>query len=92
MSNIKYIPFHYTHPQIRKEMVEAFKQCYDNQEYILGKRLLEFEKEYASFSDTRYAIGVGNGHDALLIILKSPGLHFRELQRRSEVSRRFRAH
>ena len=51
-----------------------FEQFYDDQNYILGNGLKRFEKEYASFSDVNYAVGTGNGHDALLIILKSLGI------------------
>ena len=48
-----------------------FEQFYDDQNYILGNGLKKFEKEYARFNDVSYAVGTGNGHDALLIILKS---------------------
>ena len=74
MPNIPYIPFHFTHPEIRMGMVDVFEHFYDNQDYILGKGLELFEKEYSSFNGTKYAIGVGNGHDALVIILKSLGI------------------
>jgi len=55
-------------------MVMEFERFYDDQEYILGKGLRQFENEYAAFNNTKYAIGVGNGHDALLIILKALGI------------------
>lgn len=71
---IKYIPFLHTHPEIKQEMMDVFEKFYDDQDYILGKGLEQFEEEYAAFNDTKYAIGVGNGHDALVIILKSLGI------------------
>ncbi len=55
-------------------MVMEFEQFYDDQEYILGKGLEKFEQEYAKFNQVDHAIGVGNGHDALFIILKCLGI------------------
>ena len=52
-------------------MTEVFRHFYDEQQYVLGCGLEGFEKEYAKFSSTNYCVGVANGHDALLIILKS---------------------
>jgi len=72
--SIKYIPFLHTHPEIRKEILDAFEQFYDEQDYMLGRGLEQFENDYAQFNETKFAIGVGNGHDALLIILKSLGI------------------
>lgn len=52
-------------------MLEEFEQFYNSNRYILGDGLKQFEKEFAAFTGVNHAIGVGNGHDALLIILKS---------------------
>ena len=35
--------------------------------YILGKEVETFENEFAKYIGTRYAVGVGNGTDALVI-------------------------
>lgn len=51
-----------------------FEYFYDEQSYIMGTGLEQFEAEYAAFSEVKYAVGVGNGHDALLIILKCLGI------------------
>lgn len=71
MNPIRYIPFLRTHPPIREEMMLEFERFYDNQRYILSDGLEQFEREYAAFNQVKHAIGTGNGHDALLIILKS---------------------
>ncbi len=39
--------------------------------YILGKELQSFEEAFANYSQASYAIGVGNGLDALTLILKA---------------------
>lgn len=56
---------------MKLEMLNAFERFYDDQDYILGSGLEKFEHEYADFIGIDHAIGVGNGHDALLIALKS---------------------
>lgn len=42
--------------------------------YVLGKEVNEFEKEFADYVGTEYAVGVANGLDALWISLKVLGL------------------
>lgn len=39
--------------------------------YILGDTVKAFEEAYADYIDVNYAVGVGNGTDALVIALKS---------------------
>lgn len=39
--------------------------------YIMGNQLVAFEKEYAAYCGTKYAIGVGSGLDALRLILEA---------------------
>jgi dTDP-4-amino-4,6-dideoxygalactose transaminase len=70
VSFVKYIPFIHIHPEIKKEVALEFERFYDGQNYIMGEGLHSFEKAFAEFNGVNHAIGVGNGHDALLIILK----------------------
>ncbi|NJN25076.1 MAG: DegT/DnrJ/EryC1/StrS family aminotransferase [Cyclobacteriaceae bacterium] len=72
--NIKYIPFRQIHPALKQEILVEFERFYDDQDYILGRGLARFEAQYANFNQVEHAIGVGNGHDALLIILKCLGI------------------
>lgn len=37
--------------------------------YILGRKVVEFEREFARYTGTKYAVGVGNGLEALQISL-----------------------
>ncbi len=50
---------------------KSFQEVLDSGWYIMGEKLQEFEKEFASFVGTKYCIGVGSGLDALKIIFKA---------------------
>ncbi|WP_338766560.1 DegT/DnrJ/EryC1/StrS family aminotransferase [Bernardetia sp. ABR2-2B] len=54
-----------------KEYQKKFNQLLEKGYFILGNEVAEFEKEFATYCQTNYCIGVGNGLDALTIILKA---------------------
>lgn len=62
------------HTSIETEMQQAFESVYHSYWYILGKHLLKFEEEYAAFNNTKYAVGVSNGLDALVLAIKALGI------------------
>ncbi|RFS14716.1 DegT/DnrJ/EryC1/StrS family aminotransferase [Emticicia sp. C21] len=41
--------------------------------YILGEEVTNFEKSFAEYCETKYCIGVANGLDALVLLLKASG-------------------
>ena len=57
-------PFHQT-------FQEKFKEVLEKGWFILGNELQEFEKEFATYCQTDFCIGVGNGLDALSLALKA---------------------
>jgi dTDP-4-amino-4,6-dideoxygalactose transaminase len=56
------------------ELFQAFREVMDSGWYIMGNKLKEFEQAYANFNQTKHAIGVGNGLDALALSLKALGI------------------
>ena len=54
-----------------KEINEAIKKTLLSGWYILGKELDQFEKKFADYCGAKFCIGVGNGLDALKIIIKA---------------------
>src|SRR6187549_3935699 len=50
---------------------KAFEQVFDKSWYVLGDAVSGFEKEYASFNNVDFCIGISNGLDALHLALKS---------------------
>ena len=55
--------------QIRDEVMKVTEEIYESQMFILGKRVEEFEKDFADYCHTKYSVGVSSGTDALLIAL-----------------------
>lgn len=54
---------------IRDEVVAAIMRVVDSQKFILGEEVDQLEREIASYSSTRYAVGCASGSDALLLAL-----------------------
>ena len=57
--------------QYRDELVEACTRVIDSGWYIGGSELEQFEQQFASYCGTKYAIGVANGLDALILTLRA---------------------
>ena len=72
--NIPFLSFHYCNRQIKPEITDAFERFFDASVYILGNEGQKFENAYALFNQTKYAIGISNGLDALQISLKALGI------------------
>ncbi|MFA6924361.1 MAG: DegT/DnrJ/EryC1/StrS family aminotransferase [Bacteroidales bacterium] len=72
-----YIPFVDLHTQyrtIKKEINVTINDVIKNSSFIKGKHVLDFEKEFAKKHNVKHCIGVGNGTDALYIVLKMLGI------------------
>lgn len=57
--------------QYRAELIEACTKVIDSGWYVQGNEHKEFEKEFAQYCGTKHAVGVGNGLDALILILRA---------------------
>ena len=58
------------HAAIRPALNAATARVFDNSHFILGPELARFEAAFAAYCGVRHAIGVGNGLDALTLILR----------------------
>lgn len=64
----------YQYKQHKSEYDEALQRVLDSGWYILGKEVLEFEKEYASYCSSKYCVGLNSGLDALILALRALGI------------------
>jgi dTDP-4-amino-4,6-dideoxygalactose transaminase len=55
----------------KDELISACTRVIESGWYIQGNEHKEFEKEFAEFCGSKYAIGVANGLDALTLILRA---------------------
>ena len=56
------------------EVHDAIKRVIDRGWFVLGPEVEAFEREFALTSGAPYAVGVGNGTDALALILRALGI------------------
>ena len=57
--------------EIKNELDEAYRRVMESGWYILGGEVEAFELEFASYCNAKYCIGVGNGLEALHLILRA---------------------
>ena len=56
---------------LKHEILPAVEQVLTKGHYILGPNVAEFEREFAAYCGTRFAIGVNSGSDALILALRA---------------------
>jgi dTDP-4-amino-4,6-dideoxygalactose transaminase len=59
---------------IKDEVLQAISAVCDGQMFALGPAVEEFEEKVAAYCNSRYAIGVSSGTDALLVSLMALGI------------------
>lgn len=56
---------------IKTELYQAASAVIDSGHYILGSQLQNFEQQFASYLGVKHCFGVGNGLDALVLLLRA---------------------
>lgn len=69
--DVKFLDLQRLNAQYRQELVDAATRVIDSGWYVLGVEVGCFEREFAEYCGARHCVSVGNGLDALSIILKS---------------------
>ena len=59
---------------IRKEIDQAISEVLNHTQFILGPEVKTLEEQIARYCETKYAIGVASGTDALLLSLRACGV------------------
>ncbi|MCJ2369671.1 MULTISPECIES: DegT/DnrJ/EryC1/StrS family aminotransferase [Aeromonas] len=55
----------------QQELKDACARVIDSGWYIMGNELSQFETEFAAYCGSKYAIGVANGLDALILVMRA---------------------
>ena len=62
------------HEDIREPLEAAFKRVLDSGWFITGPEVEAFENEFAAYSEVKHCVGVGNGLDAIHLLLRAYGI------------------
>lgn len=63
-----------TYLELQTEFDSAYHRVMNSGWYLLGGELEAFESEFAAYCEAKHCIGVGNGLDALHLILRAYGI------------------
>ncbi|EPG0370964.1 DegT/DnrJ/EryC1/StrS family aminotransferase [Photobacterium damselae] len=68
---IKFLDLQAINSQYQRELKEACARVIDSGWYIMGNELEIFEHEFAEYCGVKHAIGVANGLDALILVIRA---------------------
>lgn len=68
---IKFLDLHEINKKYAAELKRVSERIIDSGWYLLGENVQDFESRLSSYIGTKYAIGVGNGLDALRLIIRA---------------------
>lgn len=71
---IRYVDFSLQYAKEKKQILNSLDRVLSSGQYILGTEVKKFEDDFSALCGTKYAIGVANGTDALILIMKALGI------------------
>lgn len=74
MNSIPLVDLKAQYAAIKPEIQAAINEVLDSAQFINGPAVADFERRFADFCDAKFAVGVGNGTDALTLALKALGV------------------
>ena len=71
---VPFLDFVGPYEELKPELDAAYERFMRSAWYILGKECEAFEQEFAAYCGSKYCIGVGNGLEALHLLLRAYGV------------------
>lgn len=68
---IKFLDLYNINQLHKEQLKDAFDRVLESGWYIMGAELKRFESDFANYCGTKHAIGVANGLDALILIIRA---------------------
>jgi dTDP-4-amino-4,6-dideoxygalactose transaminase len=62
------------HVELEQDLHDAYQRVMQSGWYILGREVRAFEDEFAAYCEAEHCVGVGNGLDALHLVLRAYGI------------------
>ncbi len=72
--NVPFLDLKTPYHELQTELDAAYHRAMESGWYILGKEVEAFEHEFAAYCGVKHCIGVGNGLEALHLILRAYGI------------------
>jgi len=72
--NVPFLDLQAAYRELQTQLDGACQKVLSSGWYILGQEVTVFEREFAAYCGARHCIGVGNGLDALELILRAYGI------------------
>lgn len=74
MKSVPFLDLSHLHQSIRESLDAAYHRVMDSGWFIMGPELEAFESEFANYCEVKHCIGVGNGLEALHLLLRAYGI------------------
>jgi dTDP-4-amino-4,6-dideoxygalactose transaminase len=71
---VPFLDFIAPYEELKAELDEAYFRFMRSAWYVLGKEVEAFEQEFANYCGAKHCVGVGNGLEALHLILRAYGI------------------
>ncbi|PYY02221.1 MAG: erythromycin biosynthesis sensory transduction protein eryC1 [Acidobacteria bacterium] len=68
---VPFLDFSGPYAELKPELDDAYCRVMQSGWYILGREVEAFEQEFASYCGVKHCVGVGNGLDALHLVLRA---------------------
>ena len=72
--NVPFLDLKAQYLELKEELDAAYQRVMESGYFILGQEVEAFEREFANYCDAKHCIGMGNGLDALHLILRAYGI------------------
>ncbi|HWP98125.1 MAG TPA: DegT/DnrJ/EryC1/StrS family aminotransferase, partial [Syntrophomonadaceae bacterium] len=73
-TNIPFLDLKAAYLELKEDLDAAYERVMHSGWFILGSEVEAFEEEFAADCGARYCVGVGNGLEALHLILRAYGI------------------
>ncbi len=74
MKSVPFLDLTVLHQSIREPLDAAFHRVLDSGWFIMGPELEAFEREFSEYCEVKHCVGVGNGLEALHLVLRAYGI------------------
>jgi dTDP-3-amino-3,4,6-trideoxy-alpha-D-glucose transaminase len=74
MTRVPFLDLHAAYAELGEELDDAYRRVMQSGRYILGDEVEAFEDEWAAYCGVKHCVGVGNGLEALHLVLHAMGI------------------